>query len=180
MALDVDLRRLIMAGPWVATDSDVVARELIRRTDAMWDRSRYDPGHFTASGFVASPDGRSMLLIEHARLGRWLQPGGHFEPGDTSVDAAVRREVDEETGIGGLQQLTPQLFRIDAHPIPARRDEPPHVHVDLGMAYQAVSWTIGPIEEVLDARWVPFGDLDTIDADDAVRSGADALGRLVT
>lgn len=152
----------------------------MRRSEPMWERSQFEPGHFTASGFVASPDGGSILLVEHRRLGRWLQPGGHFEPGDGSVDAAARREIGEETGVRGLRPLTPQLLRIDAHPIPARHDEPPHVHVDLAMAYRAPNADIGPIDEVLDARWVPFDQLVSVDTDDAVRSGAAALRSLVT
>jgi 8-oxo-dGTP pyrophosphatase MutT (NUDIX family) len=41
---------------------------------------------------------RSVLLHFHAKLGRWLPPGGHVEPNELPDDAAVR-EVMEETGI---------------------------------------------------------------------------------
>ncbi|MDX1745166.1 MAG: NUDIX domain-containing protein, partial [Halobacteriales archaeon] len=51
---------------------------------------------FTASGFVV--DGERVLLVDHARLGRWLQPGGHIEARETPVEAAIR-EVREETGV---------------------------------------------------------------------------------
>lgn len=51
---------------------------------------------FTASGFVVD-DGR-VLLVRHAKLGRWLQPGGHIEPRETPDEAAIR-EVREETGV---------------------------------------------------------------------------------
>ena len=42
-------------------------------------------------------DGRT-LLHKHRKLGLWLPPGGHVEPGETP-DEAVRREVREETGL---------------------------------------------------------------------------------
>jgi len=49
-----------------------------------------------ATAFVAWR-GR-LLLHRHAKLDRWLPPGGHVEPGELPDDAAVR-EVLEETGV---------------------------------------------------------------------------------
>jgi 8-oxo-dGTP pyrophosphatase MutT (NUDIX family) len=143
-----------------------------------WLRSGFDPGHFTASGFVLSPDRGSLLLIHHAKLGRWLQPGGHFEPEDRSVEGAARREVAEETGVAGLNRVGESLVRIDTHVIPARGNEPEHTHFDLGVGFHADAWPIGPIDEVLDARWVLFGELASYNVDDAVRLGAQTLRNL--
>lgn len=42
-------------------------------------------------------DGKTLLL-KHKKLGLWLPPGGHVEPGETP-DEGVRREVREETGL---------------------------------------------------------------------------------
>jgi 8-oxo-dGTP pyrophosphatase MutT (NUDIX family) len=39
-----------------------------------------------------------VLLHKHAKLGLWLPPGGHVEPGELPDDAATR-EVLEETGV---------------------------------------------------------------------------------
>ena len=64
-----------------------------------FSRSRFDPGHFTVSAFVLAPDRSSLLMIFHAKLERWLQPGGHVEPSDTCLHTAARREVVEETGL---------------------------------------------------------------------------------
>lgn len=113
-----------------------------------------------------------MLLVHHGRLERWLQPGGHFEPEDTSVEVAARREVGEETGVVNLTRLGSGLVRIDAHPIPARPAEPAHIHIDLGIGFIAESDAIGPINEVLDARWVPFDAVDRYEVDDSVKAGS--------
>ena len=141
----------------------------------MWPRMEFDPGHFTASGFVTSPDGSSLLLIHHSKLNRWLQPGGHFEAEDTTVEVAACREVIEETGVGPLQRLGTSLVCIDAHEIPGRGSEPAHVHIDLGVGFRAASLEIGPLAEVNDARWVRFDALVDYDADDALSAGANAV-----
>ena len=83
------------------TDGDAsslgIARSALRSGRPMWPRSEFDPGHFTASAFVVSPDGTKVLLVEHARLGRWLQPGGHIEADDRTVE-----EISQGARVVGL------------------------------------------------------------------------------
>jgi 8-oxo-dGTP diphosphatase len=53
-----------------------------------------------AVGAVVVRDGR-LLLVRRGRgvgVGLWSLPGGRVEPGET-LDAAVRRELAEETGL---------------------------------------------------------------------------------
>ncbi|GMR02790.1 MAG: hypothetical protein BMS9Abin20_1139 [Acidimicrobiia bacterium] len=159
--------------------SHALALDVLGIDRGMWQRSEFDPGHFTASGFVASSDGSSLLLILHGKLDRWLQPGGHFEAEDDTVDEAARREVLEETGLGDLTRLGTSLVRIDAHPIPARGAEPAHIHIDLAVGYSTLTDELGPLDEVLDARWVRFDDLERFAVDDAVRSGARTLHQIL-
>jgi 8-oxo-dGTP pyrophosphatase MutT (NUDIX family) len=89
-----------------------------------------DPVHVTASGIVIGP--RGVLLHEHKRLGIWIQPGGHIDPGETPWEAALR-ETREETGLLGASfagpfcdDLTPVLVHVDVHP--GGRG---HTHLDL-------------------------------------------------
>lgn len=69
--------------------------------------------HVTAAGIVVSE--RGIVLLHHKRLGIWVQPGGHIEPGETPQHAALR-ESREETGLpirhpsGGAR-----LVHVDAH-----------------------------------------------------------------
>lgn len=96
-------------------------------------RKHFEPGHFTTSAFVLTPDRSALLLILHKKLGRWLQPGGHIEASDANPQASALREVIEETGLEAqnLVSLHSGIFDLDIHPIPAHGDEPGHRHFDL-------------------------------------------------
>ena len=95
-------------------------------------------GHFTGSGLVMSEDGSTVLLLHHAKLRRWLQPGGHGEPGETSGENVASREVAEETGLSPrLHPTAPRPFDVDIHVIPARKLDPEHEHLDLRYLFVA-------------------------------------------
>lgn len=85
-----------------------------------------DPTHVTASAVVVAADGSGRIALHrHKRLRRWLQPGGHVDPGET-VEVAALREVTEETGLAGAHpDAGPELVHIDVHQGPRG-----HVHLD--------------------------------------------------
>jgi 8-oxo-dGTP pyrophosphatase MutT (NUDIX family) len=134
------------------------------------ERSHFDPGHFTVSAFVLSPDRDSVLLIFHKKLSRWLQPGGHVEPSDAHPHDTARREVLEEVGIAAMSLLPPReaLFDIDIHPIPPRPSEPAHEHFDLRFLFVANSHEFTMTTEVADARWVKLAELPNVTGDESV------------
>lgn len=73
-----------------------------------------DPTHVTASAVVVSDAG--VVLHRHKRLGLWLQPGGHVDPGETPAAAAVR-EAREETGLAADHAISPpRVVHVDVHP----------------------------------------------------------------
>lgn len=133
-----------------------------------YDRCSYQPGHFTASGFVLHPDGRRVLLIHHAKVGKWLQPGGHVDPGDHSPLDCARREIAEETGVTGLHPIQERVFDIDIHRFPARGDDPAHDHYDLRYAFVAASETLSHNDEVVAARWMTRSDLVSVQVDRSI------------
>jgi 8-oxo-dGTP pyrophosphatase MutT (NUDIX family) len=151
------------------------ALELVGTGDSS-NRDRFDPGHFTASGFVVSPDGSALLLIHHRRLDRWLQPGGHIDPEDVSPIAAAAREVLEETGVAA-EPILEDLVDLDIHPIPPRAPEPAHEHFDLRFAFRALDAEVIADEEVNDAVWVPWSQIESYAVDDSVIRGAEGLRR---
>jgi 8-oxo-dGTP pyrophosphatase MutT (NUDIX family) len=95
--------------------------------------SRDEPSaHFTASAFVIDEAGVQTCLVAHAKLGRLLQPGGHIEPTDDSLEAAAIREAREETALDvDLHPTAPRPFDVDVHQIPDRPGEPAHFHLDI-------------------------------------------------
>lgn len=92
------------------------------------------PGHLTGSAFIVSPDHTQVLLIHHAKLNRWLQPGGHAD-GDENILAVALREMVEETGLEPTHQPS-TFFDIDIHSIPARGDFPLHSHYDVRFLFE--------------------------------------------
>lgn len=91
------------------------------------------PAHFTGSAVVVTPDGARVCLVLHAKLGRWLQPGGHADPADGGdLAETALREAREETGLEvALHASAPRPLDVDVHVIPARKDEPAHSHLDV-------------------------------------------------
>nr|WP_269329603.1 NUDIX domain-containing protein [Kineosporia babensis] len=119
-------------------------------------RREQAPAHLTASAAVLSPDGAQTCLVFHHKMQTWVQPGGHFEPGDTSGSQAAAREVLEETGLSGRVAGVPVL--LSRHPAPCA----PGVvdwHLDLQYLMLAEVLPPTPSSESPDVRWWPVGGL---------------------
>jgi 8-oxo-dGTP pyrophosphatase MutT (NUDIX family) len=120
------LRRLVAVHlPADARESSAKERFLaeLDRLVSPCDRHA-DPVHVTASAIVVGA--RGTVLHLHRRLGRWLQPGGHIDAGESPEEAALR-EATEETGLrvhhpGGVARV----IHIDVHP-----GAEGHEHLDL-------------------------------------------------
>lgn len=132
--------------------------ELVGSTGDPFARSHFVPGHFTASAFILSPDESQLLLIDHSKIKRWLQPGGHIDAEDVDVVAASRREAAEEASVTGLQQIG-SLFDVDVHPIGARKHEPDHEHFDLRFLFRATTWDVTAGSDANGVRWIKPDDV---------------------
>lgn len=113
-------------------------------------------GHITGSAWIVSPEGGQVILIHHRKLDRWLQPGGHAD-GDPDVAAVALREAREETGLTSLKLVSPTIYDVDVHLIPAKGEVPAHHHYDIRFLFVA-----DPAEpflhsaETKDIKWVDY------------------------
>jgi len=132
---------------------------LVEQAEDPITRELFDPGHFTASSFVVSPERDALLLIYSEKFTIWVQPGGHIDADDPSPVHAALRELAEETGLFMMAESHEwPIFDVDIHKIPAndKKQEPPHRHYDIRFLFEATTTRLAPGAEVRDARWVPF------------------------
>ena len=125
--------------------------------------SRDEPtAHFTASALVVDDANARTCLVQHVKLGRLLQPGGHVEASDVSLAAAAMREAREETELDVvLHPAAPLPFDLDIHRIPDRPNEPGHFHLDVRYLM------VGRGKPCAGAAWYPLGE-----------AGDESVGRL--
>lgn len=123
------------------------------------------PGHLTGSALVVDPSTRAILLLFHAKVRRWLQPGGHAD-GDGDLAHVALREAREETGIDDLQVAVPAID-LDVHEFrDARGREPEHLHLDVRHLVVAPAGAVAATNHESEGhRWVQARDLPALDVD---------------
>jgi 8-oxo-dGTP pyrophosphatase MutT (NUDIX family) len=116
--------------------------------------SRGETWHAVASLLVVSRDG--AILLARNGSGGWGTAGGHIEPEDPSIRAAVVREAMEELGLVlDPAALSPLLFLPDTMAF-----RPGHAHWDfcyLHVADEQLAVTVG--DDVTEAQWFALDDL---------------------
>jgi 8-oxo-dGTP pyrophosphatase MutT (NUDIX family) len=135
---------------------------LARQRDG-WSRACVG-AHLTASSLICSAAEGKVLLTLHARLGRWLQTGGHIESTDPTLEAAAVREAHEESGLPDLSlDLGPLL--LSKHEVPCGPVRPTY-HLDVQYLVLANQHLISPNigAESLDLRWFAHDHLPQVDS----------------
>ena len=128
--------------------------------------------HVTASAVVVGR--RGVLLHRHRRLQRWLQPGGHLEPGESPMEGA-RRESEEETGLaldhpaGG-----PVLLHVDVH-----EAADAHIHLDIRFLLLGPDEDPAPPpDESQDVAWFSWNKARAL-SDEALAGALQSARRLI-
>lgn len=108
--------------------------EFINQYSNCFERS-LEVGHITASAWLLNKNQTHVLLMHHAKLDSWVQLGGHCDGNADALDVAVK-EAQEESGISNIKPLSYDIFDIDIHLVPARKNEPEHYHYDVRFLLQ--------------------------------------------
>lgn len=113
------------------------------------------------AGCILQKDGKYLLVQEKLpkAYGKWNLPAGHVDPGESTVDAAVR-EVQEETG------LTVEADKEVFSEAITERDREFHI-----FTAQIVGGTLSvQPEEILDAQWFSMDEIYQLQKDQQLRS----------
>jgi 8-oxo-dGTP pyrophosphatase MutT (NUDIX family) len=121
---------------------------------------------------VVDPATERFLFLLHAKVGRWLQPGGHAD-GDASLPGVALREATEETGIDGLRVAAPAID-VDVHRFEAPGEEP-HLHLDARYLVLAPPGAVATANhESRGLRWAGRDELGDLDLDPGTHRLAEA------
>jgi 8-oxo-dGTP pyrophosphatase MutT (NUDIX family) len=125
-------------------------------------------GHVTGSAWIVSPDRREVVLLHHAKLDRWFQPGGHAD-GDSDILRVALREAEEETGLQNIKVVSPAIFDVDVHTIPANASEPEHLHYDIRFLLEASSdQPFIQTRETKAVRWVNVREIGKLTTEKSI------------
>jgi 8-oxo-dGTP pyrophosphatase MutT (NUDIX family) len=153
----------------LAVKSKELTLEMLKLTGAPFSRKQFAPGHVTCTALVFHPDEPKVLLMHHHRLRRWLLPGGHIEKCDATLGAAAAREAEEETRVRIDPAAIPRLAGVDVHGIPAKKNEPFHLHHDLIWCFRARTAEITITSEAPAVFWAAEADWDRLLVADSIR-----------
>ena len=138
MGASTEELRALVEGHVPASPREVEARQRflseLAGLAAPWDEHA-GPTHVTASGIVVGR--RGTVLHRHKRLGIWMQPGGHIDPGERPDEAALREAVEELGLPVGHPTTGPFLIHLDVH-------EAAHGHTHLDLRYLLLGAGVGP------------------------------------
>lgn len=126
------------------------------------------PGHFTGSAWVVDRSRQRTLLTHHRKLDKWLQLGGHAD-GEADLLAVALREAREESGLTLVKAVTPGIFDLDRHLIPARKGEPEHWHYDVRFLIEAdPQQPLVVTSESKDLAWVEIATVRDLNPEESM------------
>lgn len=125
--------------------------------------------HLTASALVVDARTQRVLLRWHARHQRWMQVGGHGDPGESDPFAIALREATEETGLRDLVSFPstsrPGPVQVGVVDVGANAVESAHRHGDIRYLMATASpELIVPESDDTPLRWcTPEEAFDLVD-----------------
>jgi thiamine-phosphate pyrophosphorylase len=124
-----------------------------------------------AGAAVIALRGDEVLLVRRAkepRQGDWSPPGGSIEPGETARLAAAREALEET----GLRLIVRDVVDVFDAIIPAADGRPGFHYCVADFLAEPEDPLAKPLpgDDALDARWVPFSEVEALGVSAAVRT----------
>lgn len=142
-------------------------RDFVHRQPHCFERDCFDDGHVTGSALVLNLAGTAMLMTHHAKLGKWLQLGGHSDGNPDTLQVAMR-EAEEESGLAVIP-VTREILDLDIHAIPAHRADPVHHHYDVRYLLRVrESDAFSSSQESLELRWVSLDAVVSVTTEESI------------
>ncbi|KAF0138162.1 MAG: NUDIX hydrolase [Stygiobacter sp.] len=139
----------------------------VNENPSCFDRSLL-VGHITASAMIVNHERTHSLFTHHTKLNKWLQLGGHSD-GDSNTLNVALREAEEESGLKSIIPITENIFDVDAHEIPARKNEPAHIHYDIRFLFKADdNKPLLISSESKDLAWISLDDIERYTTEESV------------
>jgi 8-oxo-dGTP pyrophosphatase MutT (NUDIX family) len=157
----VTAKDAVLAGPVGPIQCQIL--NLLEKYSNPLDRN-CRPGHLTGSSLIIRPQDSQILVLFHAKLKRWLQPGGHADS-DADMARVALREAIEETGIPQLEIVEPPID-LDIHVVdPPYEDVHEHHDVRYLVLAPEDSCPVGNREST-GFQWLDPDEIQRIDPDD--------------
>ncbi len=147
--------------PYGETEAEMILRTLrfIEEHNNPMDQ-KLIVGHLTGSSWIVNLERTKALLTHHAKLGMWLQLGGHAEIEDNSIKDTAIREAKEESGLQSVQLISDDILSVDIHVIPERKAFPEHLHFDVQFFFEAdENESLSISTESKDLKWIALEDV---------------------
>ncbi len=125
-------------------------------------------GHLTGSAWVVDAARERTLLTHHAKLGIWVQLGGHAD-GELDIAGVAMKEAQEESGLTRLRLVSAEIFDVDRHWIPERKGEAGHGHYDVRFMIEAdASEPLVITRESKELRWVELARMREFSSEESM------------
>lgn len=163
------LQQLDAHHPFDQREADLLQRikDFVRAYENCHSRT-LEIGHLTGSAWIIDHERAAALLTHHGKLNLWVQLGGHVE-NDPDLLSASWREAREESGLTDVLPLTPHIFDVDVHEIPANAKDPAHFHYDIRFLFTAdrhAPLTVSSESKSL--AWVPLENIHQLTQEESV------------
>ena len=134
MELERALERFV---PWNEQEARDRKEILVRlaRGEELYTREN-TAAHFTASGWVVSPDRKRVLMAYHNLYDSWAWLGGHAD-GERDLLKTAVREVMEESGLTEVKPVSEEIYSVEILTVNGHEKHGSYVssHLHLNVTY---------------------------------------------